>query len=86
MHRDTKDRVRGVLQEHLPQSVGNQELKDDQRLIELGIGVDSVSTLEIIVALEEEFGVTIDDEQVQKGLLEDLQSISRYIEELRGED
>ncbi len=55
------------------------DISAEQSLIELGVGVDSVSTLEFIMELEEEFGVSIDESEVDPGVLETVESLSEFI-------
>lgn len=56
-----------------------QDISAEQSLIELGVGVDSVSTLEFIMELEEELGVSIDESEVNLGILETVESLSEFI-------
>lgn len=56
-----------------------QDISAEQSLIELGVGVDSVSTLEFIMELEEELGVSIDESEVNLGVLETVDSLSEFI-------
>ena len=56
-----------------------QDISAEQSLIELGVGVDSVSTLEFIMELEEELGVSIDESEVNLGVLESVESLSEFI-------
>ena len=60
-----------------------QEILAEQSLIELGVGVDSVSTLEFIMELEEEFGVLIDESEVSPAVLETVSSLSEFILSLK---
>ena len=60
-----------------------QEILAEQSLIELGVGVDSVSTLEFIMELEEEFGVLIDESEVSPEVLETVSSLSEFILSLK---
>lgn len=60
-----------------------QDISPEQSLIELGVGVDSVSTLEFIMELEEEFGVSIDESEVSPGVLETVESLSEFILSLK---
>lgn len=60
-----------------------QDISAEQSLIELGVGVDSVSTLEFIIELEEEFGVSIDESEVSPGILETVESLSEFILSLK---
>ena len=56
-----------------------RDISAEQSLIELGVGVDSVSTLEFIMELEEELGVSIDESEVNLGVLETVESLSEFI-------
>ncbi len=60
-----------------------QDISPEQSLIELGVGVDSVSTLEFIMELEEEFGVSIDESEVSPEVLETVESLSEFILSLK---
>ena len=56
-----------------------QDISAEQSLIELGVGVDSVSTLEFIMELEEKLGVSIDESEVNPKVLETVDSLSEFI-------
>ena len=73
-------RIRKVLIEKMLSEVDPEEIRDDTPLIELGVGVDSVATLELLVALESEFKISIDEEDIDQNLLENIESIAAYIE------
>ena len=60
-----------------------QDISPEQSLIELGVGVDSVSTLEFIMELEEEFEVSIDESEVSAEVLETVESLSEFILSLK---
>jgi acyl carrier protein len=79
MRQEVKNRVKKVLINKLLQDLRPEDIKDDTPLIELGVGVDSVATLELIVALEEEFQIGIDESEINRELLTNLTSISDYI-------
>ena len=63
-----------------------RDISAEQSLIELGVGVDSVSTLEFIMELEEEFGVSIDESEVDPGILETVDSLSEFVMSLDSPD
>ena len=63
-----------------------QDISAEQSLIELGVGVDSVSTLEFIMELEEEFGVSIDESEISSEVLETVESLSEFIMSLGSAD
>ena len=79
MSQEVKNRVKKVLINKLLQGLEPEDIKDDSPLIELGVGIDSVATLELIVALEEEFQIGIDEGEINRELFTNLASISDYI-------
>ena len=56
-----------------------RDIPPDRSLFELGVGVDSVSTLEFIIELEEELGISIDESEVGPRALENLDSLCDFI-------
>jgi acyl carrier protein len=79
MKENINSRIRKVLIEKMLSEVDPEEVRDDTPLIELGVGVDSVATLELLVALESEFNISIDEEDINRNLLESIDSIAEYI-------
>jgi acyl carrier protein len=59
---DVTARVTALLRRQLPGSVDGRPLDDGTGLLGQGIGLDSVEVLELVGAIEEDFGLTIDDE------------------------
>ena len=79
LNKDVKVRIKKVLAKRLPPGVKVEDIKDDTPLIELGVGVDSLATLELIVALEQEFQVRLNEEEINIEVLENIESITNYI-------
>lgn len=79
MKEEINSRIRKVLIEKMLSEFDPEEIKDDTPLIELGVGVDSVATLELIVALESEFKISIDEADISRNLLENIDNIAEYI-------
>ena len=73
------ERIRRLVVGKFNLDIEPQDISAEQSLIELGVGVDSVSTLEFIMELEEEFGVSIDESEVDPGVLETVESLSEFI-------
>ena len=73
------ERIRRLVVGKFNLDIEPHDISDEQSLIELGVGVDSVSTLEFIMELEEEFGVSIDESEVPTGVLETIESLSEFI-------
>ena len=59
--KSTIARIKNVLINQLNLPLGPNEISEDSQLFGLGLGLDSVDTLEIVLGLEKEFGVTISD-------------------------
>ncbi len=60
---DTAERVKKIVVEHL--GVEEDKVTDDASFIE-DLGADSLDTVELVMAFEEEFGVEIPDDAAEK--------------------
>jgi acyl carrier protein len=58
-----KDRVIEVIEEQL--SVNRDQIKEEASFID-DLGADSLDTVELVMALEEEFSMEIPDEEAEK--------------------
>ena len=79
MNEEIMKRIKKVLVHKLLQDFSSENIKDDTPLLGLGVGVDSVATLEFVVALEEEFQISIDEKEINPELLATIRTISDYI-------
>lgn len=79
MSGDIKARVKNVLAGSVLKGIDTRGLGDDTPLLDYGVGVDSVSRLELLVALEDEFGVRLDEAEITPQFFETVDSISDYI-------
>ncbi len=70
------DRVKAIIAEQL--GVKLEEVNDTASFIE-DLGADSLDTVELVMALEEEFGVEIPDEDAEK--MTTVGDAVRYIEQ-----
>lgn len=76
---EIKERIKKLIINHVLDKDDSIEIENDQPLLELGIGIDSVSTLEFLVALENEFGINIDESSIEIETLENVESISDFV-------
>jgi len=74
-----KSRVKKILSVNMLKDIDLQELGDGTPLLDYGVGIDSVSRLEFLVALEEEFGFRLDEAEIPPDFFETVDSISDYI-------
>jgi len=60
---DTAERVKKIVVEHL--GVEAAQVKEDAKFID-DLGADSLDTVELVMAFEEEFGIEIPDDAAEK--------------------
>ena len=60
---DIADRVKKIVVEHL--GVEAAQVKEDAKFID-DLGADSLDTVELVMAFEEEFGIEIPDDAAEK--------------------
>jgi acyl carrier protein len=61
--RSVEDQVRGIIAEQL--GLKAEEIKNDASFVD-DLGADSLDTVELVMALEEEFETEIPDEEAEK--------------------
>lgn len=64
-------------------SVTPEEIKDDEPLFGSGLGLDSIDSIELIVLLGREYGITIQDPKEGRKILVDINTMAEYIEKHR---
>jgi len=75
----SQDKVKQIIAEQL--GVKKEEVTEGAKFVD-DLGADSLDTVELVMALEEEFGVEIPDEDAEK--LSTVGDALRYIEEKAG--
>jgi acyl carrier protein len=60
-----------------------EDIKDNEELFGGGLGLDSIDSLELIVLLNREYGITIKDPKIGRKVLVDINTMVNYIEENR---
>ena len=74
--KSTQDRVKEIIVEQL--GVNPDQVTPEAKFIE-DLGADSLDTVELVMAFEEEFGAEIPDEDAEK--LQTVGDVVKYIEE-----
>ena len=69
-------RVKRMIVQTLDLKIHPEEIEDDEVLFGGGLGLDSVATLEIVVGLEEEFGVEVQDEDLRVELFDSVKALA----------
>ena len=75
----SQDKVRQIIADQL--GVKKEEVTDSAKFVD-DLGADSLDTVELVMALEEEFGIEIPDEDAEK--LATVGDALRYIEDKAG--
>ena len=75
---ETRDKIRAFIMENF--LFGNdQGLNDDTSLLDEGI-IDSTGILELVSFLEEEFGISVEDEEILPENLDSIKNVVAYLE------
>ena len=79
---DIRDRLKRVIVESLRLEQTPESIPDDRLREELDI--DSVASLELLIWVENEFDITIDDNDLNVGLVDSLNTLEAYVNERLG--
>lgn len=77
--RDLKDSIKRLIVERLKLEVKPEEIGDDQPLFGEGLGLDSIDALELVLGIEQQFGVKVEDEEVGAKALSSVDSLAGFI-------
>jgi len=75
--------IKELIIDSLNLEVTADAIVDDAPLFQEGLGLDSIDALELAVAIERKFRVTIPDEAVGKKVFSSVASLATYIGEHR---
>lgn len=73
-----EDQLKQMIVERLFMRIAPEEIEEDKSLID-HYGVDSVSLLELVVGIEEVFGVAIEDEEFSVAHFETVSALATFI-------
>lgn len=63
-----------------------QDIDPDAPLIGEGLGLDSIDTLEILVILQKDYGVTVPDVNAGRKVFSSLRTLAEYITENKAKE
>jgi len=80
---DTLQLKRLILTSLMLEDLTPEEIDDDAPLFQEGLGLDSIDALELVVAIEREYGIRFDVAGDLQAALGSVSSLARYIAEHR---
>ena len=76
----TQDRIKRLIVESLNlEGMKPEMIEDDAPLFGEGLGLDSVDALELVVALEKEFGIKIKSQEIGREVFSSVSALSEFI-------
>jgi acyl carrier protein len=72
-------RIKQILVEDLQLNVVPGEIPDDYSLLEGGLALDSIVIAELIVQIENRFGLQFDDRELEQDLFDNLSGLAAYV-------
>lgn len=75
------EEVKNILSDTLSLGERKNSLKEDSILLGSLPELDSMAVVNVITALEEHFGITVDDDEISAGTFETLGSLGRFVEQ-----
>ena len=75
---DTLEKIRSFIVEHIPQA-RQLNVQNEDELIETGL-LDSLGILDVVTYLEEEFGLTVSDEELTPENFQSISTMASYVQ------
>ncbi|MBI5181903.1 MAG: acyl carrier protein [Nitrospirae bacterium] len=85
MEQGLNDKVKELIVRRLKLTIDHKAIKDDAPLFGEGLGLDSIDALELVVGLEQEFGISIPDEDVGREAFASVNALVAYINKTKGQ-
>lgn len=79
------EEVKNILSDVLSLGERKNSLKEDSILLGNLPELDSMAVVNVITALEEHFGITVDDDEISASTFETLGSLTRFVEQKSAE-
>jgi acyl carrier protein len=79
LHEDLKRQIKGLIVERLKLEESPDSIGDSDPLFGEGLGLDSIDALELVLGVEQEFGVKIEDEEVGAEALASVESLATFV-------
>ncbi len=74
-----EDRIKAALVKSLRLNMDPAAIPNDIPLVGKGLGLDSVSILQLVGAVEESFGIEVDDTDINRELFRNVSALAEYV-------
>jgi len=81
---EIKQRLKSMIVERLKLQIDPDDIDLDAPLFGEGLGLDSIDALELVVGLEQEFGVQVPDEAVGREAFGSINTLAEFVVKNRG--
>lgn len=78
-----EDKLKKLIITRLRLEKAVEDIDEKQPLFGEGLGLDSIDALELVVGLEEEFNITIPDEDVGKEAFASIEALANYVRSVK---
>ncbi len=75
------ERLKKLIITRLKLEIEPSEIEDNQPLFGEGLGLDSIDALELVLGLEQEFGVKVEDEEVGVKAFASIDALVAFVKE-----
>ncbi len=85
MTEDLQGKIKELIVKRLKLEIKPEEIDNAAPLFGTGLGLDSIDALELVVGLEQEFGIKVKDEEVGKEIFTSVNTLAEYVKKKKGE-
>lgn len=76
---ELKERIKHLIVDRLKLDIAPASIDSAQPLFGEGLGLDSIDALELVLGIEQEFGVKIEDQEVGSQALSSVDSLAEFV-------
>jgi acyl carrier protein len=76
---DLKERIKRLIVDRLKLEIDPATIDSAQPLFGEGLGLDSIDALELVLGIEQEFGVKIEDQEVGSQALSSVETLADFV-------
>ena len=85
MAEELKDKIKELIVKRLKLEIKPEEIDSSAPLFGTGLGLDSIDALELVVGLEQGFGIKVKDEEVGKEIFTSVNTLAEYVKKKQQE-